>query len=205
MKDKRKTMPDLTLDSVEHQAAITAGVSGFASWQYNVVDKFKSMGADSIKSELRKTALPFAVCMENWIGDFNMATAIRNANAFNAKEIYYIGNKRWDRRGAVGVQNYTEVKWISQVDELINLREKYVFVGIDNIPGSVSIHTHDFVPNTLMIFGEEGVGLTPTIQSLCDKILHIDMFGSVRSLNCGTASGIAMYEFASQYQSRMKA
>lgn len=204
MKDKRKTMPDLTVDSPEHQTAMAVGNSNFSSWQYNVVDKFKSMDADSIKSELRKTALPFAVCMENWLGDFNMATAIRNANAFNAKEIFYIGNKRWDRRGAVGVQNYSEIKWISHLDELIKLRDKYVFVGIDNIPGSVSIHTHHFIPNTLMFFGEEGVGLTPAIQSLCDVILHIDMFGSVRSLNCGTASGIAMYEFASQYTANYK-
>lgn len=204
MKDKRKTMPDLTLESTEHQAAIAAGNSHFGSWQYNVVDKFKSMDVDSIKSELRKTALPFSVCMENWLGDFNMATAIRNANAFNAKEIFYIGTKRWDRRGAVGVQNYSEIKWISHLDDLIKLRDKYVFVGIDNVPGSVSIHTHSFVPNTLMFFGEEGVGLTPAIQALCDVILHIDMFGSVRSLNCGTASGIAMYEFSSQWSRTSK-
>jgi tRNA(Leu) C34 or U34 (ribose-2'-O)-methylase TrmL len=199
MKEKRKTMPNLSLDSEEHQAAIIAGNGSFSSWQYNVIDKFKSMDSSEIKSELNRTALPFAVCMENWIGDFNMATAIRNANVFNAKEVFYIGNKKWDRRGAVGVQNYTEIKWISHIDDLIKLREKYVFVGIDNVPGSVSIHSHSFVPNTLMFFGEEGAGLTPAIQSLCDKILHIDMFGSVRSLNCGTASGIAMYEFASQY------
>lgn len=202
MTEKRRTMPNLAESSQAHQDAIVAGNSNFSSWQYNVIDKFKSWGTEEIKSELRKTALPFAVCMENWLGDFNMATAIRNANAFNAKEVFYIGNKKWDRRGAVGVQNYTEIKWLNHIDELIKLREKYVFVGIDNIPGSVSIHTHTFAPNTLMFFGEEGVGLTPAVQSLCDKILHIDMFGSIRSLNCGTASGIAMYEFASQYSKK---
>ena len=203
MKEKKKTVPNLASSSPIHQGAIDAGNEHFCSWQYNVTDKFKSMESSAIKAELKRTALPFAICMENWLGDFNMATAIRNANAFNAKEVFYIGNKKWDRRGAVGVQNYTEIKWLSHIDELIKLREKYVFVGIDNVPGSVSIHSHVFQPNTLMFFGEEGVGLTPAIQQMCDKILHIDMFGSVRSLNCGTASGIAMYEFASQYKNNM--
>lgn len=199
MKEKVKTVPNLLLDSPKHQAALAAGNRNFSSWQFNVIDKFKSMDTVSIKNELKQTALPFAVCLENWIGDFNIGTAIRNANAFNAKEIFYIGNKKWDRRGAVGTHSYSDVKWIANLDELIKLKERYVFVGIDNITGSVSIRTHHFIPNTLMFFGEEGVGLTPAIRSLCKTILHIDMYGSVRSLNCGTASGIAMYAFAAQH------
>jgi tRNA G18 (ribose-2'-O)-methylase SpoU len=199
MKERLRTSPNLLDNAPEHQKALAAGRDHFGSWQYNVIDKFKSMDAADIKAELKNTALPFAVCMEHVIGDFNLGTVIRNANAFNAKEVFYIGEKRWDRRASVGVYHYTDVTWISNLNDLLKLKEKYVFVGIDNIPGSISISTHSFVPNTLMFFGEEGVGLTPAIQSLCDTIVHIDMFGSVRSLNCGTASGIAMYEFAAQH------
>ena len=200
MKEKVATIPNLLTNAPAHQAALAAGTDHFASWTRNVADHFKGMSVPDIKEERRKTALPFAVCFEHVINDFNMATAIRNANAFNAREIYYIGNRKWDRRGAVGVHNYHDVKWLATLDDLESLSDKYTFVGIDNVPGSVSISTYNFKPNTMLFFGEEGVGLTPRLQSMCKDIVHIDMYGSVRSLNCGTASGIAMFAAASQYK-----
>jgi tRNA G18 (ribose-2'-O)-methylase SpoU len=178
-----------------HQAAMLDVESNYRSWQRNVADPLKEKSIEEIQQYLRDTAHPFAVCFEHWIGDFNMATGIRNANAFNAKEVFYIGDKKWDRRAAVGVHNYTEVQWIPTVEDLVKLKEKYVIVGIDNVPGSVSIRNYRWPHNTLMVFGEEGVGLTPEMQALCQDIVEIPMFGSVRSLNCGTASGIVMYDF----------
>lgn len=198
MKEKIRTKPNLIDSSPEHQLALQAGNDHYASWTYNVIDKFKGMSVEDIRSELDKTAFPFAVCFEHLINDFNMGTAIRNANAFGAREVFYVGDKKWDRRAAMGVHNYTSVKWLPTIDDFIKLKEKYVIIGIDNVPGSVSISSYRFPKNTLMVFGEEGVGLTPMMRSLCQDIVHIDMFGSVRSLNCGTASGIAMFAYTQQ-------
>jgi len=199
MKDRVRTTPSLIDSSTEHQAALAAGNEHYASWTYNVIDKYKGMSVDSIREEVRKTAFPFAVCFEHVINDFNMGTAVRNANAFGASEIYYIGDKRWDKRAAVGVHNYSSINWIPTIDEFLKLKEKYVIIGIDNVPGSVSISSYSFPKNTLMVFGEEGVGLTPMMKSLCQDIVHIDMYGSVRSLNCGTASGIAMFAYVQNF------
>lgn len=198
-KEKIKTIPNLADTSPNHQAAILAGKEHFRAWQYNVADHFKDKTVEEIKTILKSTAHPFAVCMEHLIGDFNLGTVIRNANAFNAKEVFYVGDKKWDRRSAVGVHNYTDVKWLSTVEDLVKLKDDYIFIGIDNVPGSVSIHSYSWPKNTLMIFGEEGAGLTPEIQKLCRDIVYIPMYGSVRSLNCGTASGIAMFSYT-QYQ-----
>ena len=172
-----------------------AGDEHFKAWSYNVADHFKDKTVEEIKSTLQETANPFAVCMEHLIGDFNFGTVIRNANAFNAKEVFYLGDKKWDRRSAVGVHNYTPVQWLPTVEDFVNLQEKYRIVGVDNVPGSVPIDSYQFVPNTLFVFGEEGVGLTPATQSFCKDIVEIPMYGSVRSLNCGVASGIVMHEF----------
>ena len=200
MKQKLQTIPNLADGSSAHQAAIAAGDDHFRSWQYNVADHFKDKTVEEIKQTLRATANPFAVCFEHVIGDFNLGTGIRNANAFNAKEVFYVGNKKWDRRSAVGVHNYTEVQWLSDLEDFKKLAERYVIVGIDNVPGSVPISTYQFSPNTLFVFGEEGVGLTPGMQAMCKDIVEIPMYGSVRSLNCGTASGIVMHEFVSRFK-----
>jgi len=199
-KEKVVTMPNLIDTAPAHMAAKAAGNDHFKAWEYNVADHFKSKTVDEIRDSLKETAFPYAVCFEHVIGDFNMGTAVRNANAFNAKEIFYIGQKKWDRRSAVGVHNYTEVKWLSTLDEFVELRKKYVIVGIDCVPGAVSLSSYSFKENTLFVFGEEGVGLTPAMQALCEDIVFIPQFGSVRSINVGTASGIIMHEFVSKFQ-----
>lgn len=199
MKERLRTKPNLIDTSSSHQEAIKSGTDHYSAWQYNVIDKFKDKTVSQIKSELAETANPFAVCMEHIIGDFNFGTVIRNANAFNAKEVFYVGDKKWDRRSALGTYNYTDVTWLSTIDEFIKLKDKYTIIGIDNIPGAKSINDYPFKKDTLFIFGEEGVGITPIMQSMCNDMVYIPQYGSVRSLNVGTASGIVMHQFVSNF------
>lgn len=202
MREKTRTIPDLSQDSPAHQEFRQEKKDGkdpIRNWERNVIDKFKDKSDEEIKASLRRSAWQFAVCFEQWNGDFNMGSGIRNANAFNAKEVFYVGNKKWDRRSSVGVYNYTDVQWIPTVEEFKKLKDKYTIVGIDNIPGkSVSMQHHHWKQNTLMVFGEEGTGLSTGMQDLCEEIVEIPMYGSVRSLNCGVASGIMMYDFIRQ-------
>lgn len=199
MKPKITTQPNLSIASPLHKQALADGDEHFRRWQRNVVDKYKDKSEEEIKADLRMTAHPFAVLIENWLGDFNISTAIRNANGLNAREIFYIGNRKYDKRGAVGSFNYSEVNWLSSVDELIALKDRYTFVGVDNVPGSIPIEDYVYPENPILCFGEEGTGLTPDIQAMCKDIVYISMYGSVRSFNCGTASGIAMYDFVSKF------
>lgn len=201
-KSKVKTSGDMAATSLGHIAARKDPEANYRSWSRNVTDELKEKSEEEIRQILRETANPFSVCFEHWIGDFNMSTGVRNANGFNAKEIFYIGDRKWDRRGAVGVHNYTEVQWISSVEELAAMRDKYTFVGIDNVPGSVPMADYEWPENTLMVFGEEGPGLTPAMQAFCKDIVHIDMYGSVRSFNCGSASAIAMYDLVTKFKKK---
>lgn len=201
MKDRIKTVPNLLDTSPKHQQAVQMGNDHFGSWTYNVIDRFKGMDRDSIKQELRRTSLPYAVCMEHLIGDFNLGTVIRNANAFNAKEVFYVGEKRRDCRLEVGVSHYTDVKWLPTLDSLVSLKDQYYFIGVDNIEGAVPIdeYEYQFDKPVMFILGEEGVGLTPQMQSYCQDIVYIKQYGSVRSLNVGTASGIIFFDFAQKF------
>ena len=199
MREKVCTIPNLSDTSPTHNEfryEQKAGKDPIRNWERNVADRFKEKSDEQIKAELSSNAHPFAVCFEQWIGDFNMGTGIRNANAFGAKEVFYLGNRKWDRRAAVGVYNYTPVQWLPTIDDFMRLQEKYIIVGIDNIPGkSVSVRDYEWPRNTLMVFGEEGTGLTLSMQSFCRDIVEIPMYGSVRSLNCGVASGIVMFDY----------
>lgn len=199
-KEKVKTIPNLANISPQHLEAIANGNDHFGSWQYNVQDHLKGKTTEEIRQHLKDTAFPFAVCMENWISDYNQSSLFRNANGFNAKEIFYIGNKKYDKRGCQGVHNYSDVTFLSSIEDLIKLKEKYVFVAVDNVVGATALSSYNPVPNTLFIFGSEGTGLTDSILKLCDQLIYIQQYGSVRSLNAAVASGIIMNDFIEKFK-----
>lgn len=162
----------------------------------NVLDEYKGMETEDIKAKIKEKTLPFAPFMMQIQGDFNFSTLIRNANAFGAREAFYFGRKKFDSRGAVGTVHYTDVNYIRSMEEIVALRSRYPhFVAIEIVPGvSHAMHEHVWQPGSLLFFGEEGQGLAPEILEMCDQCVHIVQRGSVRSLNVGTASGIALRE-----------
>jgi len=181
---------------------MTAQEMQFSTWNYNVADHYKGKDVDFIRKDLQKNAHSFAVLMEHWKGDFNISTMIRNANAFNAKEVFYIGKKKWDRRGAVGTHHYTPLRHVKSFDGLKDLKSLYTFVAIDNnMPDTLKLtkfNWNELEKPPLMIFGEESQGLTEEMLKLCDYAVEITQYGSVRSLNVGTSSGIVMFDYVSK-------
>lgn len=161
----------------------------------NIKDEYKNWSEDLIKKDLRTKVFPYAVMMQQIQGDFNMGTVIRNANAFGASQVYYFGKRKWDRRSAVGTHIYTDVTFLSSIEEVVALKSQYVFVGLELCDRSVDLKEFIWPTNTLLIVGEEGPGIQPEILVLCDHVVKISMVGSVRSLNAGTASGIAMADY----------
>lgn len=169
----------------------------------NVIDRYKGYEIDLIRSDIQENALPFAVLCQHWKGDYNLSTALRNANAFGANEFFYIGGSRkFDPRGAVGTQHYSKIKHLPDIEQLKKLKEQYVFVGVENNIDRHCVNMKDFIypDNSLLIFGEENGGLTDEVMDLCDHLIYIEMRGSVRSLNCGTASGIAMFDYSNKFK-----
>ncbi len=161
----------------------------------NVIDLYKYWTEDAIKADLRTKHHNFSVLITNKFNDFNIGSVIRNANAFCAKEVIIYGNKKYDRRGTVGTHLYNEMKHVTYVEEL-NL-DKCIVVGIDNLETSIPIE--DFVwphdKHVIMAFGQESTGLTSDIVEICDHLVYIKQYGSIRSLNVGCASAIAMYDY----------
>ena len=175
-------------------------------WKRNVVDKYKNWPTDAIRRDLQENSNPFSVCMEHWQGDFNISTLIRNSNAFNARRVYYIGKKRFDRRGAVGTHHYVDLSYLDDdYGRLVDLKKEYTIVAVDNnISNTHKLGEFDWLSlekPPLMLFGEEGVGLTTSALEIADYCVEIPQYGSVRSLNVGTSSGILMYDFVRSLES----
>lgn len=169
---------------------------------FNVLDKYKEWTIDLVREDIAKHRFPYATAMCHLEGDFNFSTVVRNSNAFGANEIFYVGGKKhWDTRGDVGARHYSAVQFFRTVEEFKALKDRYIFIGLENnIERSVDIKTFKWPKNSLMIIGEERSGIIPELISMCDYLVHINMYGSVRSINAGCASAIAMNDYLNKYE-----
>jgi tRNA G18 (ribose-2'-O)-methylase SpoU len=168
--------------------------------QRNVIDHYKYWTDEAIRAALDERRNPFALLLENFAHDFNVSQAIRNANAFLAEEIWICGRRKWDRRGAVGTHNYEHINLAPTSEEVIDdFRSRgWRIVCLDNIDGAEDMRDFEWPQKSLMVFGQEDIGVSQTALDKADDVVYIPQLGSTRSLNVGCASGIAMYDWHSK-------
>jgi tRNA G18 (ribose-2'-O)-methylase SpoU len=73
-------------------------------------------------------------------------------------------------------------------------------LGVDNLPGSEPIDAYPLPERCLLLFGQEGPGLSDEARALATAVLHIRQFGSTRSINAAAASAIAMHEWVRRFR-----
>ncbi|MEA3510073.1 MAG: RNA methyltransferase [Actinomycetota bacterium] len=167
----------------------------------NVVDRYRYWSQDAIIADLDVRKHPFHVAIENWQHDFNIGSIVRNANAFLTAGVHIVGKRRWNRRGAMVTDRYLLVDHHATIREFINWAagEGLPIIGIDILPGAVPIETTDLPERCVLLFGQEGPGLSLEARDACDMVCSIAQFGSTRSINAGVASGIAMHKWIEQH------
>lgn len=164
----------------------------------NIREEFRPFTTEEIRADLRESRSSMVSIFVNVLGDFNLATGVRNANWFNTQDVRIVGRRQWDARGAVGTHHYTEViRSAGIMDVIATLRnEGYCIVAAEIEDTAIPITSYKWSPKTAVIYGEEGAGLSKEVLINVDDVVFIPGRGSVRSLNVGTTSGIFMYEYS---------
>jgi tRNA G18 (ribose-2'-O)-methylase SpoU len=167
----------------------------------NVVDAYRYWRRDAIVADLDRRRHSFHVAIENWQHDFNIGTVVRNANAFLAAEVHIIGKRRWNRRGAMVTDRYQHVRHHATTETFVRWAEaeRLPMIGIDILPDSTPIETTLLPKRCVLVFGQEGPGLSDAMRKACATVCSIAQFGSTRSINAGVASGIAMHTWIRQH------
>lgn len=167
----------------------------------NVVDAYRYWRLDAIVADLDARRHDFHVAVENWGHDFNIGSVIRTANAMNAKAFHIVGKRRWNRRGAMVTDRYQHEHHHADAEALAEWArgEGLPLIGIDNLPGSVPLETYDLPRACVLVFGQEGPGLSEPMRERCTVILHVEQFGSTRSINAGAAAAIAMHAWVRRH------
>ncbi len=167
----------------------------------NVTDRYRYWRHEAILADLDTQRHGFHVAIENWQHDFNIGSVVRTANAFLAAEVHIVGRRRWNRRGAMVTDRYQHVRHHGSVEALQqwSAYADLPLLGVDNLPGAVPLETARLPRACVLVFGQEGPGLSEAMRTACVVTLSIAQFGSTRSINAGAAAAIAMHAWVRQH------
>jgi len=167
----------------------------------NVMDRYRYWTMEAIVADLDRRRHPFHVAIENWQHDLNIGSIVRSANAFLADTVHIVGRRRWNRRGAMVTDRYQHVLHHDTIDELVAWAADrgLPIIAVDNVPGSVLIESFALPRECVLLFGQEGPGLTDAAIQASDAVVEIAQFGSTRSINASAAAAIAMHLWVQQH------
>nr|WP_228073440.1 TrmH family RNA methyltransferase [Corynebacterium sp. ED61] len=161
----------------------------------NVVDAYRYWTREAIVEDIDTRRHPLHIAIENFENDSNIGTVVRTANAFAVDTVHIVGRKRWNRRGAMVTDRYQHLIHHADVSSVLEYAKAHdlTVVAVDNTPGSVPLETAELPERCLLLFGQEGPGVTHEAQTGSSMTVSIAQFGSTRSINAGVAAGIAMH------------
>jgi tRNA G18 (ribose-2'-O)-methylase SpoU len=167
----------------------------------NVVDRYRYWTREAIVADLDERRHPLHVAIENLQHDLNIGSIVRTANAFAVAEVHVVGRRRWNRRGAMVTDRYQHLRHHEDVAAFAAWADEAALpvLGVDNAEGAVPLETASLPRACVLVFGQEGPGLSAQALAACDAVLAIAQFGSTRSINVGTAAGIAMHAWVRQH------
>lgn len=164
----------------------------------NVIDHYKYWEHEAIVADLDTRRNELVIVCENFAYDFNISTVVRNSNAFLCNCIWIVGRKKFDRRGACGTHKYEHIHHAESIDEVLSNYDGYRIVAVDNVDGAQTINDYRWWQRSIMILGQEQIGVSNNSLAQADDIVFIPQVGSTRSINVGSASAIAMYDYTAK-------
>ncbi len=167
----------------------------------NVADEFRYLTVEAIREILATRRIPLEIAIENWQHDLNIGSLVRTANAFNVNQFHIIGNKHWNQHGALMTDKYIDIKHHASISEFSSdaKSRNIPIIGFENVPGAKPIENSKLPEKCVLLFGNEGLGLSLEAIKCCEEFFEIKQLGSVRSMNASVAGAIAMYAWRTQH------
>ncbi|BBX27892.1 RNA methyltransferase [Mycolicibacterium alvei] len=167
----------------------------------NVVDAYRYWTREAIIADIDRRRHRLHIAIENFGNDANIGAVVRTANAFAVDTVHIVGKRRWNRRGAMVTDRYQRLCHHDTTAELLSFAADagLTVVAVDNVPGAVRLEQTELPRDCLLIFGQEGPGITPEAQNGAAVTVSIAQFGSTRSINAGVAAGIVMHAWITRH------
>jgi 23S rRNA (guanosine2251-2'-O)-methyltransferase len=101
------------------------------------------------------------------------------------------------KTSAGALSNMKIVKVTNLVNTIDILKDNGYWIVGTAMKGTVDYRDIDYTGKIALVIGNEGNGMSKSVQESCDYIAEIPMFGKINSLNASVAAGIMIYEVIS--------
>ncbi len=167
----------------------------------NVVDAYRYWSREAIIADIDNRRHPLHIAIENFGHDANIGGVVRTANAFAVHTVHIVGRRRWNRRGAMVTDRYQRLRHHDSTADLLSFAAGagLTVVAVDNVPGAARLEQTTLPRDCLLVFGQEGPGISDEARAGASLTVSIAQFGSTRSINVAVAAGIAMHAWITQH------
>ncbi|MFO0818586.1 MAG: RNA methyltransferase [Pirellulales bacterium] len=131
----------------------------------------------------------------------NLSRIVRTAGCCGIERVIACGRPKLDpeiaRDGAHVVKLETH-RTLPPVLKTLK-SQGYRLVGLEQTTGSSSIYDFRFERKTVLVVGNERLGLEEEVLALLDHAVEIPVYGMPYSYNVASATDMALYEFCRQF------
>jgi tRNA G18 (ribose-2'-O)-methylase SpoU len=131
----------------------------------------------------------------------NISQIARTASACAVEKMVICGNatlKSKIARDAVSVLPVSSHRSLAPVLKKLK-QDGYSIVGIEQASNSQNIHQFSFIRRTVLVIGNERLGITDDVLALLDDVIEIPVWGMPHSYNAASAANMALYEYCRQF------
>ncbi len=147
----------------------------------------------------RKGKPPFIIIADEIQDPHNLGAIIRTAEAAGADGIIIpkrrsVGLTATVFKTSAGAASYVKTARVPNlVDAIKQLKDRGVWVYGADMDGE-PFRDADMSGPIALVIGSEGSGLGRLVRESCDRIVSIDMYGKINSLNASVSAAVLMYE-----------
>lgn len=163
--------------------------------------------------EKLQSAINLEVVLDNIRSTFNVGAIFRSADGVGVRKIHLCGitpppTNPKVHKTSLGSEDTVQYETHPNTLTLIKMKKKCGFRiwALEKTSKSESIFKYDISNTsqpTVLILGNEIIGIDPDVLNECDNHLHIPMVGLKNSLNVAIAYGIAVYSLTKNFYSNL--
>ena len=131
----------------------------------------------------------------------NLSRIVRVAGCCGVRRLVTSGTAKIDEKIARDAAQQVEiVVRRTLAPALARLKEDgYQIVGLEQTTNSESLYTFAFERRTVLVVGNERLGLDDDLLRVLDRAVEIPVYGMPYSYNVATAAAMALYEYCRQF------
>ena len=131
----------------------------------------------------------------------NLSNIVRTCGCFGIHRIIACGSGRLEERIARDGANFVTIEVHRSLPPVLDRlkREGWQLVGLEQATHSENLFTFSFVNRTVLVIGNERLGIDDDVLSRLDRVAEIPLAGMPHSLNAATSTAVAIYEYCRQF------